>query len=95
MYKGSYNITGKLKYAEIWMKYAAISSTKQWRTWRICTNMQIKNMQYMCLLVIIPNMHKYSKYAHICKNDICIHMQKYAKICKPNMQKYAFSKYAQ
>ena len=93
MLKGKYALICQLKYAEICTKkYAAICSIKYAG---ICTNMQIRNMQHMC--IISSNMLKYAK------NKICTHMQtyhmhKYAqnmhKCAKPDMHKYAFSKYA-
>ena len=78
------------------MNYAAICSTKYAG---ICTNKQIGNMQYMCIIGI--NMLKYAiiKYAHICKNTICINMHKTCtnmqiQICInmhfQNMHKYVF-----
>ena len=83
-------------FPEICMKYAAICHTKYAE---ICTNKQIRNMQYMCIISI--NMHIYAKikYENICKNTICINMHKIStnmqiQICT-NMHKYAFSKYAQ
>ena len=53
----------------------------------LCTNKQIRNMQYMCIISrICQNMQK-QKHAHICKIVLCINMQKKkAQICKP---KYA------
>ena len=59
------------------MKYAAMCSTKYAG---ICTNKQITNIQYMCII----NMLKYAKtnIANICKYTICINMH---RVCT-NMQ---------
>ena len=60
-------------YAKKCMKFAVICSTKYAG---ICTNKQIRNMQYMWIISI--NMLKYAKtkYAHICKKTTCINMHK-------------------
>ena len=92
MHEGKYAIICIFKYSEICTKYAAMCGTIYAGK---CTNKQTRNMQYMCIISI--NMEKYAKtkYAHVCKK---YHMHKYEqnmhKYAKPNMHKYAFSKYA-
>ena len=85
---GCYDIICKLRHAEI----CAICSTKC----AICTNMQIGNMQYMCIIspTLLKIMIKYAKsYAHICKKPCAKYVKNMDKMAKPNMHKYAFSKF--
>ena len=50
MHEGKYTIICSFKYAKICTKYATICSTKYAG---ICTNKQIKNMQYMLIIITI------------------------------------------
>ena len=68
-------------------KYARICSTKY------AKYAQMKCAKYMCYMLVYT---KYAnpKYAFICKYPYAYICRKYVEICKLNMHKYAFLKYA-